>query len=46
MGLWSGLSEGNASTAPLARRRATAVDNSNKTILLNPNSFFSGQEER
>src|SRR5918994_1339307 len=46
IGVLSGLSDGNASTAPLARRRATAVHNSNKTVLLIPNSFFSGEEER
>src|ERR687890_2316569 len=46
IGVLSGLSDGNASTAPLARRRTTAVHNSNKTVLLIPNSFFSGEEER
>src|ERR687898_1143002 len=46
IGVWSGLSDGNASTAPLARRRPTAVDNSNKTILLIPNSLFGREEER
>jgi hypothetical protein len=46
IGVWSGLSDGNASAAPLAKRRATAVDNSNKTVLLIPNSFFNREEER
>src|SRR5215218_275457 len=46
IGVLSGLSDGNASTALLARRSATAVDNSNKTVLLIPNSFLSGEEER
>src|SRR5215211_1581854 len=46
IGVWSGLSDGNASTAPLARRSATAVDSSNKTVFLIPNSFFSREEER
>jgi len=46
MGVWSGLSDGNASTAPLAKRSATAVENNTEMVLLNPNSFFSGQEER
>src|SRR5918998_4332927 len=46
IGVLLGLSDGNASTAPLARRRTTAVHNSNKGVLLIPNSFFSGEEER
>jgi len=46
MGVLSGLCDGNARTAPLAKRRATAVDNSNKRVLLIPISFFSGEEER
>src|SRR5215218_8202037 len=46
IGVLSGLSDGNASTAPLARRRTTAVHNTNKTVLLIPNSFFSGEQER
>src|SRR5918998_963887 len=45
IGVLLGLSDGNASTAPLARRRTTAVHNSNKGVLLIPNSFFSGEEE-
>ena len=44
MGVSSGFSEGNASTASLARRRATAESN-NKRVLLIPNSFFSGAKE-
>src|SRR5215211_778249 len=39
IGVWSGFSDGNASTAPLAKRTATAVDN-NKTVLLIPISFY------
>jgi hypothetical protein len=46
IGVLSDLSDGNASTNPLAIRRATTVDNSNKTILLIPNTFFNGEEER
>src|SRR5215207_5401547 len=46
IGVLSGLSDGNASTAPLARRRTTAVHNSNKTVLLIPNSFFNGEQKR
>src|SRR5215212_3546762 len=46
IGVSSGVSDGNASTAPPARRRATTVDNSDKTVLLIPNSFLSGEEER
>src|SRR5215211_5318696 len=42
----SALSDGNASTAPPAKRRPTTVDNSDKTVLLIPNSFLSGEEER
>jgi hypothetical protein len=34
MGVASGLSDGNASTAPLARRSATAVESNNKKVLL------------
>jgi hypothetical protein len=44
MGVSSGTSDGNASTAPLARRSATAVENNDKTILLIPSSFFSEAE--
>ena len=46
IGVSSALSDGNASTAPPAKRRATAVENSNTAVLLIPNSFFSGEEER
>src|SRR5215218_4567242 len=46
IGVSSGVPEGNASTAPPAKRRATTVDNSDKTVLLIPNSFLSGEEER
>src|SRR5687767_5780944 len=46
IGVLSALSDGNASTAPPAKRTATAVENSNTTVLLIPNSFFSGEEER
>jgi hypothetical protein len=35
-GVLSGISDGNASTAPLARRRAAAVENSNVRVLLIP----------
>src|SRR5918994_677595 len=45
IGVLSGFSEGNARPAPLARRRATAVDNINKRVLLIPISFFSREEE-
>src|SRR5215217_3029611 len=45
IGVLSGFWEGNASTAPLARRRAAAVENSNKRVLLIPISFFSWAEE-
>src|SRR5687768_8300596 len=40
MGVSSGFSEGNATTAPLAKRRATAIESNNKRVLLIPNSFF------
>src|SRR5918995_4002017 len=46
IGVSSGLSDGNASTAPLAKRRATAIENNNKTVLLIPISFISGAEEK
>src|SRR5215208_3369285 len=36
IGVLSGFSDGNASTAPLARRRAAAVENSNMRVLLIP----------
>jgi hypothetical protein len=36
IGVSSGLSDGNASTAPLASRRAAAVENSNMRVLLIP----------
>src|SRR5829696_3513816 len=42
----SAFSAGNASTVPAAKRRATTVDNSDKTVLLIPNSFFNGEEVR
>src|ERR671921_1462294 len=45
IGVLSGFSCGNASTAPLARRRAAAVENSNKRVLLIPISFYSWAEE-
>src|SRR5215218_7231065 len=45
IGVLSGFWEGNASTAPLARRRPAAVENSNKRVLLIPISFFSWAEE-
>src|SRR5215216_3662037 len=45
IGVLSGFSDGNANTAPLARRRAAAVENSNKRVLLIPISFFSWEEE-
>src|SRR5215208_6160351 len=45
IGVLSGFWEGNASTAPLARRRAAAVENSNKRVLLIPISFYSWAEE-
>src|SRR5215210_5166062 len=46
IGVWSGLSDGNASAAPLAKSRLTAVENNTKMVLLIPNSFFSREEER
>src|ERR671915_651584 len=46
MGDLSGLSDGNASTAPLATRIATAADRTNKTVLLIPDSLLSSEEER
>src|SRR5829696_7912211 len=46
IGVLSGFSEGNASTVPLAKTRATAVENNNKRVLLKPISFFSGEEDR
>src|SRR5215204_4547693 len=46
IGVLLGFSDGNATTAPPVRRRATAVDKSNNTVLLIPNSFFSGEKER
>src|SRR5215203_1172656 len=45
IGVLSGFSEGNASTVPLAKTRATAVENNNKRVLLKPISFFSRVEE-
>src|SRR5215204_1266795 len=45
IGVLSAFSEGNASTAPPAKR-ATTVDNSEKTVLLITNSFFSWGKER
>src|SRR5215207_7784104 len=45
IGVLSGFWEGNASTAPLARRRAAAVENSNKRVLLIPISIFSWAAE-
>src|SRR5215208_3696102 len=45
IGVLSGFSDGNASTAPLARSRAAAVENSNMRGLLIPISFFSGAAE-
>ncbi len=45
IGVLSGLSDGNASMAPLAKSRATAVDISNKTALLIPDAFSSREEE-
>src|SRR5215211_7376850 len=45
IGVSSGFSDGNATTAPLARRRATAVENNNKRVLLISISFFSRAEE-
>src|SRR5215208_4551581 len=45
IGVLLGFSDGNARAAVLARRRATAIDNSIKTVLLLPISFFSGEEE-
>jgi hypothetical protein len=46
IGVLSGFWEGNASTAPLARRTPTAVENSNKRVLLIPISFFSSSGRR
>src|SRR5215210_4323831 len=45
MGVSSGFSDGNASTAPLASRRATAAESNNKRVLLIHISFSSGAEE-
>jgi hypothetical protein len=45
IGVSSGFSDGNASTALLARRRATAAENVNKKVLLIPISFSSAAEE-
>src|SRR3712207_3580825 len=45
IGVLSGFSDGNANTAPLARRRATAAESNNKRVLLTPISFFSEAEE-
>src|SRR5215207_11737283 len=42
VGVSSGFSDGNASTAPLARKRATATENNNKKVLLISISFSSG----
>src|SRR5215213_3959708 len=42
----SGFSDGNARTVPPAKRRATAAESNNKSVLLIPISFFSGAEER
>src|SRR5215208_3402742 len=39
-----GFSDGNASTAPLPKRRATVTENNNKKVLLIPISFSSGVE--
>src|SRR5215208_1770519 len=46
IGVLSGFWEGNASTAPLARRRAAAVENSNKRVLLIPIPFYSSGRRR
>src|SRR5215211_7213086 len=46
IGVLSGFCEGNASTAPLARRRPAAVENSSKRVLLIPISFFSSSGRR
>src|SRR5215217_520506 len=46
IGVLSAFSEGNASTAPPAKRRATTIDKSDKTALFIPNSFFNGGNER
>src|SRR5215217_9471468 len=46
IGVLSGFSDGNASTAPLARRRAAAVENSNKRVLLIPIPFYSSGRRR
>jgi hypothetical protein len=45
MGVLSGLCDGNARTAPLVKRRATAAESNNKRVLLIPISFFSEAEE-
>src|SRR5829696_4665463 len=45
MGVLSGFSDGNARTVPPAKRRATAAESNNKSVLLIPISFFSGAEE-
>ena len=42
IGVLSAFSDGNASTAPPANRRAATLHNSDKTVLLIPNSFFNG----
>jgi hypothetical protein len=41
IGVSSGFSDGNVSTAPQTRRRATAAENNNKKVLLIPISFSS-----
>src|SRR5215212_4201751 len=46
IGVLSAFSDGNASTAPPAKRRAATVDDSDKTVLLILNSFFNGGKER
>src|SRR5215213_6109966 len=46
IGVSSDFSEGNVRAAPLARKRATTVENNNKRVLRKPISFFSGEEER
>src|SRR5829696_7198191 len=45
IGVLSGFWEGNPSTAPLASRRAAAVENSNIRVLLITISFYSWAEE-
>jgi hypothetical protein len=45
IGVLSGFSEGNARTAPLARRRATAENNNIRKVFLIPISFFSGRKK-